>query len=552
MTVLRPRNDGLLQALNAAIARGLLPVGAQLPQPEGRPWPVTLLVALGAWLAAIPLIAVVGILLGPLVRNSVGALFVGVLLLAASIVVLRSKDLPVFVEQLAVPGLLVGGAALGFAFFENLPNRGAACLLALVAVGVAAAIPRPWLRVLLGAAAAGLCVIVMGPSRLAQWPGGSMFSLWIALHGVLAVWLIAMLCQRQLGAPRAALVESLAAGWLVLLLAALAWWAGMTFLVGGSLGGGFVGEVAREAGSRSRRSPGEGFQVTQACSLILGLAALLWAGRRWPTLRAPAPAAAAIALAGLAWFLPSLGASLLVLAWTSTTHRWRLASAATVAAVWIVGSFYYQLAWPLTDKALVLALTGTVLGVLAWLARQKSRPSAASGPVMASDSRGTLLMVAGAVITLAVANFSIWQKESLIASGQKVFVALAPVDPRSLMQGDFMRLNYNIPTTDDASLQQGMASARPHVIARRDPATGVATLVRVAPSSAPLGAGEMRIELTPTAGRWMLVSDSWFFREGDGDRWQAARYGEFRVAPNGKALLVGMADANLKTIPIQP
>ncbi|MES2635117.1 MAG: GDYXXLXY domain-containing protein [Pseudomonadota bacterium] len=552
MTRTGRRDDGLLQALNAAIARGLLPGGTQLPQPEGRPWPVTLLVALGAWLAAIPLIAVVGILLGPLVRNSVGALFVGILLLAASIVVLRSKDLPVFVEQLAVPGLLVGGAALGFAFFENLPDRAAACLLALVAVGVAAAIPRPWLRVLLGAAAAGLSVIVLGPSRLMQGLNGSMFTLWVALHGVLAVWLLAMLSQRQLGASRAALVESVAAGWLLVLLAGLAWWAGMTFLVGGSLGGGFVGEVAREAGSGSRRGAGEGFYLTQGCSLVLGLAALLWAGRRWPTLRAPAPAAAAIALAGLAWFLPSLGAALLVLAWTSTTHRWRLAAAATVTAVWIVGSFYYQLAWPLTQKALVLASTGVVLGVLAWIARRKSVPSVATGPANTPGNWGAALMIAGAAATLAVANYSIWQKESLIASGQKVFVALAPVDPRSLMQGDFMRLNYNIPTTDDASLQQGMADARPHVIAQRDPVTGVATLVRVAPSNAPLAAGEIRIELTPIGGRWMLVSDSWFFREGDGDRWQAARYGEFRVAPDGKALLVGMADANLKTIPVKP
>ena len=54
--------------------------------------------------------------------------------------------------------------------------------------------------------------------------------------------------------------------------------------------------------------------------------------------------------------------------------------------------------------------------------------------------------------------------------------------------------------------------------------------------------------MTPKGGRWTLVTDAWFFREGDGERWQKARYGEFRVAPDGRALLVGMADAELKPI----
>ena len=37
-------------------------------------------------------------------------------------------------------------------------------------------------------------------------------------------------------------------------------------------------------------------------------------------------------------------------------------------------------------------------------------------------------------------------------------------------------------------------------------------------------------------------------KEGDGARWSKARYGEFRVLPNGKALLVGMADEALRPI----
>jgi uncharacterized membrane-anchored protein len=59
---------------------------------------------------------------------------------------------------------------------------------------------------------------------------------------------------------------------------------------------------------------------------------------------------------------------------------------------------------------------------------------------------------------LVVANLGIWQKEDLVANGQPVFVALAPVDPRSLLQGDYMRLNFRVPV---ARWRPGSARAAP-------------------------------------------------------------------------------------------
>ena len=59
----------------------------------------------------------------------------------------------------------------------------------------------------------------------------------------------------------------------------------------------------------------------------------------------------------------------------------------------------------------------------------------------------------------------------------------------------------------------------------------------------------MLIELTPSRRNdWMLVTNAWYFREGEAEHWAAARYGEFRVLPDGRALLVGMADAQLARI----
>ena len=147
----------------------------------------------------------------------------------------------------------------------------------------------------------------------------------------------------------------------------------------------------------------------------------------------------------------------------------------------------------------------------------------------------------------AVANFGIWQKEDLIAHGQPVYVELAPVDPRSLMQGDYMALNFRLPGNVEGELDRLLSVERPHMVARRDQ-RGVLLPVRVVRAGTALAADEMRIELTPKNGRWILVTDAWHFREGDAERWSKARYGEFRVAADGRALLVGMADADLRPI----
>jgi len=218
-----------------------------------------------------------------------------------------------------------------------------------------------------------------------------------------------------------------------------------------------------------------------------------------------------------------------------------------VAAAWIVGAFYYQLAWPLTTKAAVMAGAGALLGALgAWAARRGATRAVDDGPIAAPAPRAHWGLAVSLLAVLAVANVGIWQKEQLIRDGRPVFVELAPVDPRSLMQGDFMRLNFNLPG-EPAERRAGMLRVdRPKVLARIDE-RGVATLLRMADGTAPV-AGELGIELAPKDGRWILVTDAWFFAEGEAERWARARYGEFRVDGQGRALLVGLRGPTLEPL----
>lgn len=594
-------SDRLTLAMQAAQAQGVLPADAARPDSDARPWPVVFLTALGAWLAAGPLLGVVGMLLGPLLSAGVGPYIVGALVLAGAVVVLRSPGLPIFVEQLAVPALLTGGGTLAFGLFRDLPPQIAALILALVALAVGRLVQHAWLRVLLGAAAAAMAAFALLPQRLLESSEVPHLALWLEAHGLLALWLGVLLLQRGVfnrgpQAPAAAALESLGAGWLLLVLTGLAWLAGMTMLVGGSLGGGLLGLAVSELGPRARSAQ----WAIQLGSAAMAAGAAAFLGWRAPGLRSgPALCVAAI-ITALAWLLPTLGGVCVVLAVTLATQRWRLAGAAAVAFAWIIGSFYYLLQWSLADKGLMLLGAGVALGALAWwqLRRHGSegRPRAAAAaphpPAMSADTCGTdegdaapagagrtrhatdspglrgiplrrsaLLIAASGVATLAVANLAIWQKEDLIANGRPVFVELAPVDPRSLMQGDYMRLNFRLPD-NPVPVDALPGAARPQVVGQLD-ARGVARFTRVeagpargprppgdAPADAPQAAEgtEVRINLAPQDGRWTLVTDAWFFSEGDGKRWEAARYGEFRVGANGQALLVGLADAQLRRI----
>lgn len=560
-------SDQLDRTLQNAIAAGLLPADACRPDGDGRPWPVVLLTAVGAWLAAVPLLAVVAMLLGDLVTRGLGPYLIGTLVLTLAVVILRSRNAPLFVEQLAVPALLVGLGSLGFGLFRDLSVQGGAAWLALVALGLAVVLARPWLRVLLGASAACLFVLALlpgDPFGRRGWPVAA----WLALHGAVAVWVAGLWVQEAVlrwggNARTAAALESLGAGWLLGTLAGLALVTGMTFLVGAGLD-----PIARDLaqGLTTGRTPAAQPSWMSAGSALLVLVATLWGARVWPGLRRPWVLGVGVAAAGLAWFLPNLGGVWLALVLTATTWRWRLATAAVLAVIWMIGSFYYQLQWPLTTKALVLVAAGALLGLLAAIGprfmdspaqreggarsdggAEEDQPSRRRGaPTDAGRAWSRWAIALTALATLLVVNFGIWDKESLIAHGQPVFVELAPVDPRSLMQGDFMRLGFRVP----GQLQDELgvpARDRRLVVAGRD-ARGVATMLRPARPSEDLAEGELLLELVPKGGRWGLGSDAWYFKEGDGQRWQAARYGEFRVAADGRALLVGMADAELRPI----
>jgi uncharacterized membrane-anchored protein len=141
----------------------------------------------------------------------------------------------------------------------------------------------------------------------------------------------------------------------------------------------------------------------------------------------------------------------------------------------------------------------------------------------------------------AVLNYAIYEKEQLKANGETVYLELAPVDPRSLMQGDYMALRYAIERGIDRELavRQKM---RGYLVISLDE-NRVARFVRFHEGQA-LQPGEKLLHYTNNSGLISIVPDSFLFQEGHAKSYQAAKYGEFKFDNGGKHILIGLASEN--------
>lgn len=169
--------------------------------------------------------------------------------------------------------------------------------------------------------------------------------------------------------------------------------------------------------------------------------------------------------------------------------------------------------------------------------------------------RRALVCVLGGVLVLGVAQAQVYRHQAVLAQGQPVILALAPVDPRSLLQGDYMALDYAVRQSaigwlrDHPQVQSAVqASGRGWLVLQAD-AQGVAQLQAVSPElPATLPPGVHALSFRWRGARPDWGASSWLFPEGQGARYAAARYGVLRVTPDGSALLAGLLDAQQKPL----
>lgn len=159
------------------------------------------------------------------------------------------------------------------------------------------------------------------------------------------------------------------------------------------------------------------------------------------------------------------------------------------------------------------------------------------------------------VIILLLVNWSIYQKENHIANGKTAYLELAPVDPRSLMQGDYMALRFQLSRKVSTALPKNRGSkSRRHNINASDGHVIVKlnekniASYKALYTDQTLAKNELLMRYRVRDGAVKFATNAFFFQEGHTKHYESARYGQFQVDAQGELLLVAMYDKELKKL----
>ena len=268
-----------------------------------------------------------------------------------------------------------------------------------------------------------------------------------------------------------------------------------------------------------------------------------------------------------------LTALLLLVYWTDNRAFFGLL---VFAFVVYLGGFYYQLSIPLLYKGGLLVSFAVIFAIVTLFLHARYKAPSQSAVENHSVFKAPIWLVGVFVIALLGAvNYKVQQFEDVLATGKPVVLKIAPVDPRSLMQGDYMVLNYAI--LSEIQQSQFLSESNESLETSESIDAGEANeTIGIDESSPSEKKAYILVHLdknhvatfceeqseiptdfkhcTPNVylpirykGGWLpkLPSQDYFFAEGKGEYYAQAEYAEYRFK-DGILLLARLLDKDLK------
>lgn len=159
--------------------------------------------------------------------------------------------------------------------------------------------------------------------------------------------------------------------------------------------------------------------------------------------------------------------------------------------------------------------------------------------VRVSERVRLLVLVTMTVAILVFVNVQVMQKEDLIENGETLLLRLAPQDPRSLLQGDYMALRYAMARDVAQAARKASVTDGQIIVALAE--NGEARFVDLFGGQT-LAEDQRLLRFRKRGDTVRLASDAYSFEEGQGSTFADARFGEIRVGPAGDAVLIGLRD----------
>lgn len=160
-----------------------------------------------------------------------------------------------------------------------------------------------------------------------------------------------------------------------------------------------------------------------------------------------------------------------------------------------------------------------------------------------------LAIIFSALLVLGILNYFIYHKEKILQSGDEIFLALVPVDPRSVLQGDYMQLGYAVENTAKNNVNNNLKERGYIVIGLNNKKIGQFKRFQ---DESPVKDNEKLIRYTFEKNRFsrpiQIQPNSFFFQEGQGAYFAKAKYAIFHYNGTKDYVLVGLADESGKKI----
>ncbi|MDO6658095.1 GDYXXLXY domain-containing protein [Anaerobacillus sp. 1_MG-2023] len=105
---------------------------------------------------------------------------------------------------------------------------------------------------------------------------------------------------------------------------------------------------------------------------------------------------------------------------------------------------YYDIAWSLVHKSITLLVAGLLVLVITRTVSRKYTQTTDEEPTFVASRWNLIWLVV--ILMISFVTYNGVKNEVALQSGKEIRLALAPVDPRSMLQGDYVTLRYDIST----------------------------------------------------------------------------------------------------------
>lgn len=110
---------------------------------------------------------------------------------------------------------------------------------------------------------------------------------------------------------------------------------------------------------------------------------------------------------------------------------------------------YYDIAWSLVHKSITLLVAGIVVLLITRVVSRKYASTTVGKPTFVAKKWKSIWLVV--VVMVAFVTYNGMKNETTIQNGKEIRLALVPIDPRSMLQGDYVTLRYDISTLPEAT-----------------------------------------------------------------------------------------------------